>query len=201
MGCCQASWGLSQPHPSLWCPAPARGPAPSRARPGACCLLNTTPPPPQLAQHDPREQGPSARPFPHPQSHGPSSAHPQRSASLFHFCKLGVGAIDRTEEGCCPLNLRFRKFLAPPSSIGETQGVFLSSPTSPHHWSKDQCGEGLLRTHTHTHPFPPPNPLPPQEERLGEEGEAGVRGCGCRRARARHQTEEPEDRSGQAALI
>lgn len=103
-------------------PGPGQGPAPCHTQ-----HLHLT----SWPSTDPREQGPSARPSPHPESHGPSSAYPQRPASLFHFCKLGVGATDRMEEGCSPLHLRFRKFLAPPSSLRGTQRVFLSSPTFP----------------------------------------------------------------------
>lgn len=72
--------------------------------------------------------------FPHPQSHGPRPAHLQRTASLFHFCKVGVGATGRMAEGL-PVP-RFRE--VPGSSLPhplqllhrETQGMILGSPAA-----------------------------------------------------------------------
>lgn len=58
-----------------------------------------------LACTDLRSRAPAPA-FPRAQSHGPRPVHPQRTASLFHFCKVGVGATDRVEEGL--------RFPAPP---------------------------------------------------------------------------------------
>lgn len=183
--------GFPSPTPSLRAQSKAQPPHGPGKVPAPCGTQHLHLP--RWPSTDPRKQGPSARPFPHPQSHGPGPAHPHRPASLFHFCKLGVGATDRMK-GCGALHLRFRKFLAPPSSIGEKWGwgVFLSSPhlSRPERpeRSKDRCGEGLLRTHTQTHTSPPPKSQP----QAASGGSASGRGreSRCPRMRVRRSLGE-----------
>ena len=157
------------------------------------CLLplepNTSPCPTQT----PRTA--AALAFPHPQSHGPRPAHLQRTASLFHFCKVGVGATDRVAEGL-PVPWFWE---VPGSSLPhplqflyrETQGVILGSPGRPPARSRVKTIVGGspddTHGHAHTHTFPPPKPLPLaplEEERLGEKGKAGVSGPLVRGGRA-----------------
>lgn len=89
-------WGGGFPSPTLCPPSPAEGLTLLRATQSACSMWNPTPPP---GPHRPQGTESQHLPSHNAQSHAPSLAHPHRTASLFHFCKVGVGATDRMKEG------------------------------------------------------------------------------------------------------
>lgn len=98
VGSCQGPGGFPSSHPLSSVSRPRPSPLTGQARhllPAQHLHL------PSWPSTDPREQGPSARLglSPHPESHGPSLAHPQRPASLFHFCKLWGGGYRQDAGG------------------------------------------------------------------------------------------------------